>query len=159
MNKLNQWLTLTANLAVVAGIIMLAVEIRQNTDAVQVNTAQALTSEMATWNRMRAEHGAAEISVQVVEQGYESLSAVQVEQYNPLINAYFYIAQNAYLLFQQGHLDPTLMPSRHRGMVYMLSHSGPLAVWQMSSMLYNDEFREYIETVVIPEALVVQAER
>jgi hypothetical protein len=157
MNKLNQWLTLTANLAVVAGIIMLAVEIRQNTDAVQINTSQALASEMASWNHMRTERDLAESSVQAMEKGYDSLTAVQAEQYGALINAYFYISQNAYHLFQQGHLDPALMRSRHRGMVYMLSHTGPQVVWQTSSKFYPDDFRTYIDTVVVPEATRAQA--
>ena len=38
MDKLNQWLTLVANLGVVAGIIFLAYEIQQNTNAMTTET-------------------------------------------------------------------------------------------------------------------------
>ena len=44
-DNLNKWLTLIANLAVVAGIIFLIVEINQNTAAIEQN---------ATWMRLES---------------------------------------------------------------------------------------------------------
>jgi hypothetical protein len=38
MSKLERWLTLVANLSVVAGIVFLAVELQQNTEAIQAQT-------------------------------------------------------------------------------------------------------------------------
>ena len=50
MSKLNEWLTLLTNIAVVAGIVFLAVEIQQNTELLQsqVIETQAVSIQAAT---------------------------------------------------------------------------------------------------------------
>ena len=50
MSKLNEWLTLLTNIAVVAGIVFLAVEIRQNSDLLQsqIRETQAVGIQAAT---------------------------------------------------------------------------------------------------------------
>ena len=45
MNKLNQWLTLLANIGVIAGIVFLGVEIRQNTEMIQSQTRDSITEK------------------------------------------------------------------------------------------------------------------
>ena len=45
MSKLNERLTLIANLSVVAGVIFLATEMRQNTRAIQAQTRDAVTEK------------------------------------------------------------------------------------------------------------------
>ena len=45
MNKLNERLTLIANLSVVLGIVFLAVELQQNTQAIQAQTRDSLTEK------------------------------------------------------------------------------------------------------------------
>ena len=51
MEKLNQWLTLLANVGVLVGIVFLAIEIRQNTNNLEMNRQIALTEAYA--NRTR----------------------------------------------------------------------------------------------------------
>ena len=50
MNKLNEWLILLTNIAVVAGIVILAVEIQQNNELLrsQVRETQAVSIQAAT---------------------------------------------------------------------------------------------------------------
>ena len=45
MNKLNERLTLIANLSVVVGIVFLAAEMRQNTQAIQAQTRDSITEK------------------------------------------------------------------------------------------------------------------
>ena len=49
MDKLNQRLTLIANISVVLGIIFLAVELRQNTEAIQAQTGDSITEKQMTY--------------------------------------------------------------------------------------------------------------
>ena len=49
MDKLNQRLTLIANISVVLGIIFLAVELRQNTEAIQAQTGDSITENQMTY--------------------------------------------------------------------------------------------------------------
>ena len=54
MEKLNQWLTLMANVGVLLGIAFLAYEIRQNTDAIQSQTRATIFSgaQEELWKNM-----------------------------------------------------------------------------------------------------------
>jgi hypothetical protein len=45
MKKLNQWLTLLANIGVIAGIVFLGVEIRQNTEMIRSQTRDSITEK------------------------------------------------------------------------------------------------------------------
>ena len=56
MNKLNERLTLIANLSVVVGIVFLAAEMRQNTQAIQAQTRDSITEKQDGVLRM-AGHG------------------------------------------------------------------------------------------------------
>lgn len=46
LKKINTWMTLLANFGVLAGIIFLAVEIRQNSDAIRAQTRAQLAEEV-----------------------------------------------------------------------------------------------------------------
>jgi len=46
LQKLNSWLTFVANIGVIAGIVFLAVEIRQNSDATRAQTRAQLAEEV-----------------------------------------------------------------------------------------------------------------
>ena len=46
MEKLNQWMTLVANVGVVAGIVFLAFEISQNTEQMMSTSIQNLSERM-----------------------------------------------------------------------------------------------------------------
>jgi len=80
LEKLNKWLTLLANIGVLAGIIFLAIEIRQNSDAIRAQTRAQLAEEVTEL-----------FSVNMNDQGYatvlmrgnnvEELSAVEQYQY------------------------------------------------------------------------------
>ena len=54
MSKLNERLTLVANLSVIAGIVFLAVEMRQNTEAIQAQTRDAITEKQMEYLGWRA---------------------------------------------------------------------------------------------------------
>jgi len=49
MTKVNQWLALVANLSVIAGIVFLAAEMRQNTQAIQAQTRDSMTEKQMMW--------------------------------------------------------------------------------------------------------------
>jgi len=50
LDDLNKWLTLAANVGVLAGIIFLAIELQQNTNMMQAQTRQAITENSNSIN-------------------------------------------------------------------------------------------------------------
>ena len=83
MDKLNQWLTLVANLAVLAGIIFLALEIQQNTSAINRQAGIERTSRIM------------EPYIHDIPAIYEKVKAVDGEE--PVIKAF----ENRYKLDTQ----------------------------------------------------------
>ena len=49
LDKLNQFLTLLANLGVIAGIVFLAMEVQQNTSMMEAQTRDAMTDKLINW--------------------------------------------------------------------------------------------------------------
>ena len=81
MSKLNERLTLVANLSVVVGIVFLAVEMRQNTAAIQAQIRDSITEkqmELAGWRATSPELAAA--LSKVGELGLAGLSGPERQQ-------------------------------------------------------------------------------
>ena len=79
-DKLNKWLTLVANVGVIAGIVFLAIEIRQNSDAVRAQTRAQLAeqvTELFSVNMNDKEYA----SVLMKGNNVEELSPVEQYQY------------------------------------------------------------------------------
>ena len=156
MDRLNNWLTLIANVSVVAGIVFLAFEISQNSDAVRSNTAQAMAAEQAEFNRAFMNPDFAQILAQRGEDGFDSLSAAQKIQLYGFENSWLDLQQNLYYQYREGNLDPGIWRSRHRGIISVFRDTDILRHWRERGFAYADVFREYIDNVVIPEAAEIE---
>jgi len=78
MDDLNKWLTLAANLGVIAGIIFLAVELRQNSDMIRAQTRANLAEELVdlfSANMNDSDYAA------VLLRGNKGLELSEVEEY------------------------------------------------------------------------------
>ena len=119
--KANQWLTLVANIGVVAGIIFLAIEIRQNTDSqnefirvAQANAYQARAfAASAKWSTFASSPEVVESMVAFNEAGgmnsaSDALAAMSADDYQRMI--YIALAQaaildNNFYQYRLGYLD------------------------------------------------------
>ena len=87
MNKLNERLTLIANLSVVAGIIFLAVELQQNTQAIQAQTRDSITEKQMSWlESLYTNPGATEILVRG-DSGTDEFDATEARLHSLLTQA------------------------------------------------------------------------
>ena len=114
LSDLNEWLTLAANLGVLAGIVFLALEIQQNTDAVRSSTIQGITNvSMDVLRAYAADHDLAELRLKG-EADPSSLSEVEAFQYFSHNRQYWLHFQNVYLQHQLGVLGDDLWRTYHR---------------------------------------------
>ena len=152
MNKLNLNDTIQsiANVGVVAGLIFLGLEIRQNSVAIRANIAQGMATEQAEFSRSFINPDIAEIFAQIDKDGLDSLSPVQRYQLNGFENSFFFIQQNLHYQYRSGNLDPSIWPSRHRALIDAFRNENVLRHWHSRSFAFDDEFRKYIDDVVIP---------
>ena len=81
MEKINSWLTLTANTGVVLGLVFLGIEIRQSRIATEAATYQARSTEIQEANQNFAlSDYMPEIYDRLEAEGIESLDTVQVRR-------------------------------------------------------------------------------
>ena len=148
MERINQWLTPVANLAVFAGILFLAYEIEQNTDAVRSATYAAYADTLNTWGEFTAEHS----EKLAVLQRQSSLD--QIENGDQLVLfAYaaivFNNAESVYLHHRAGSVDEDVFLAR-MGSFISYFDTVPIMkeVWNQGIGAETPEFVSYIESRV-----------
>ena len=104
MSKLNERLTLVANLSVVVGIVFLAVGMRQNTEAVRAEIKNALSESSRAQGLWAAEHP----EVLILDQRWAAgvpLSELKRLQVDALYYARWRNLENAYYQYEAGALE------------------------------------------------------
>lgn len=150
MEKLNSWLSLVANLAVVGGIVFLALEVRQNSDALSASTYQSMAIEQAQFNQNFMNREIAQILAAIDSGGFEDLSPVQRYQLNGLDNAYLFLQQNPYFQYTNGHLPESSWESRRQAMLEVFGSENMLLHWERRSFAFDQNFQRYVNEEIIP---------
>ena len=102
MNKLNERLTLIANLSVVAGIIFLAVELQQNTQAIQAQTRDSITEKQMTYMGWIATNRDLAGVQTRGQSGLAGLDTTESQMYRLLTNGIFREWENSHYQYERG---------------------------------------------------------
>ena len=145
LDRLNQWLILLANLGVVAGIIFLSIEIRQNTVAITgtaIQSASALSRE-----QMFVIMQDPELSRIVVE-GMSSpsdLSSVDMFRLSYMVRTFWVGMQANYRQWDLGILPDEEWAYYRRTMCPIYGNTGGNFFWRRDRDLFIPEFVEIVE--------------
>jgi len=102
--KLNSWLGVLANIGVIAGIVFLAFEIRQNTE-VAVSSAELEVSNLQTEFHMRlAENPDLARLYRVGQLNPQELTDVEKIQFEYMVASVFLFMEGAYKQYRRGFL-------------------------------------------------------
>ena len=105
VEQLNQWLTLVANIGVIAGIVFLAYEINQNTQAIQSASFQGYTDTSIDWlSDLTNSRELADIWYRY-SAGAGDLDNVELMRASMQLRKQWFRLQNAYSQWQRGLLD------------------------------------------------------
>jgi len=103
LEKLNTWLTLSANVGVIAGIVFLAYELGQNREMMRAQTRDSITEKLANWS---LEISTDPIAAQILVNGNrgEELNLETGEQaaYNLMVQSNFRLWENEWYQYQIG---------------------------------------------------------
>ena len=103
MDKLNERLTLIANISVVLGIIFLAVEVQQNTQAMQAQTRDAITEkQMDVTLRISGNRDLADVYQRGNSVGLEGLEQPEQTMYRLTVAAIFREFENSFYQYERG---------------------------------------------------------
>ena len=147
---LGQTIAILANIGVIAGIAFLALEIRQNTDAVRSTVVQDISSQQIDVRKMMIENPELRAAVREGARGEPDENQLQLidEFFAVLMN----VRQNRYLQIELGVIDSRTadelgIGSREGGMFSRPQFSD---WWSQNRSSYSEGFRQYVEANLLP---------
>ena len=113
MSKLNERLTLVANLSVVVGIVFLATELRQNTEAIRSQTRDSITEKQMTYLGWRATSPELAMAIaQVDSAGLGSLTSWERELMGAYVGGIYREWENSFYQYERGLFTPDEFEAR-----------------------------------------------
>ena len=145
MDKLNQWLTLSANVAVLLGIVFVAYELRQNTEATQAQTREAVLA--AAQAELQAVRGDPNLIHSIV--GTDPLTAdEQIKLYTWLVSI-LKIREFSWLQRQSGVIDDDQWASELAVTSAIIQAPRVRQWWrQVGNQTVGDEFRAFVDGLI-----------
>ena len=155
-NRLNRWLTLGANIGVLVGIVVLIIEIAQNTEMMRAQMAQERANQIAQkfdsnihsdyWPMIAAKRDEAVNSSNWI-------ASLTGEEYQRVLNAYYRDIsdiRNQFYQYQQGYLPQEVWDASTHGQVIRLLNLGA-ALGRPERFEGNAEFRAEIKRIAESE--------
>jgi hypothetical protein len=145
-SKINHWLTLIANVAVVGGIVFLAIEISQNNELLRSESRQALVANDVTSLTVSLEN--ADVFAKLISK--EELSAEEQIRLSFMYSLDLRNREFEYFQYTNGLLDEaTWLAYRH---VILVNHSAGLgrSWWEeIGRGLVDPEFADLVDELLI----------
>lgn len=152
MERIQGWISLLANVAVLAGIVFLGIEIRQNTEAVVAASSTALTDQSVDFF-------SAGLDNQVVARALfkqtagEELDPFEAAQLGRLQYLNFRVFENAYLQYRRGFYEAAEW-ERYQRIIRRIFASDPVAVtmWERNrGSGFTELFEREVERLIDDE--------
>ena len=153
MDRLNKWLTFTSNIAVLVGIIFLAVEMGQNTSATQAQTRNAMTENTLNWQlAISTNPEAATAYFNGIRQETTNFSASSMEgfMFRLMVEANFRLWENEWYQYQKGLFEDSEFDARKRTWAARISglQGSYKQYWEGVENLYADDFTAEIDSII-----------
>ena len=135
-------------IAVVVTLIYLAFQMRQNTNALKLNTARSVTEELQEmFSLLASSEKLSEIFVTAA--GGSPIQGVERTRYNTFMSNLVRVYENAFLQWRAGVIDPAHWEGMTRMMIDVTSMAGFDQYWQDRKHWVSDDFQEYMESAVV----------
>jgi hypothetical protein len=145
MDKLNQWITLAANIGVVIGLGFLAYEIRQNTDATHAQTREAILA--AAQAELQAVRDDPNLVKSIIKEGSLTMDE-QIKLYTWLVSI-MKIREFSWLQRQSGVIDDAQWASE-RAVTLAILQAPRVRLWwsRVGHKTVGDEFRAFVDSAI-----------
>ncbi len=157
MEKLNQWLTLIANVGVLLGIVFLAFEVQQNTTAIQSQTRATVFSgvQEELWKNM--EYTDVTLNMLATER---ELSPEEKVRFDAWMMASMKARAFAWLEFESGNFDPVQWETEQIVITLVLGCSRCRDWWKKVGRLgFSPEFVVLVDNLIDGAPEIGWAER
>ena len=147
-SQISEWLTLFANLAVVAGIIFLAIEVSQNTAMIEAQMSQgrAETAMDQAESLYNSDH-LPEIFLAMEQE--QPLTDLQRVRFTAYLRAFNRNQDNLLHQFEQGFLGATTLRSvRDAVWAELARKKAAREIWENTKVSYSDEYVALVDSVI-----------
>ena len=145
---LGEMLGILANFGVIAGIVFLAYEIRQNTVSLKSSVSQNIYTQISQLLDKTMDAQFAEIMLRGQE-SFENLSQIEKVQYSSYLGQSFQAWQNIYFQVRAGAYDAKMADGWWQVLKNSLLLPGFRECWENSSQHLSSEFRDFVATKVM----------
>ncbi len=152
LSKVNQWLTLLANIGVLAGIIFLAIEIRQSGDAVTAQMQDSIADGFIALNMATINDPQVGVTWVIGLNEPDRLSDAEAIRFSMLMRALFNQFIRVHGLYRTGLLEESDWALYAREAATIMSSPGGKLHWAGNEM--NSEVRADIEKYSGQEQIV-----
>jgi hypothetical protein len=140
-------------IAVVVSLIYVALQIRQNTNAVRAATSQSVHEHFANWyNSLACDASLSKIVIDGLR-NYASLSETDKVRFVATFMAFLSYSQNAFIKWKQGLLAPPLWLAWEQIIMNFTGAPGGQAFWKERAYLFGEEFRRHVEDDLMKRTL------
>ena len=148
IEKLNTWLTLGANIGVLVGIVFLAVEVRQNSQATNAATRSHITATILDLlDRQR--HPLVISALHKSETG-ENLTYEEIYMLDNQAHMGWRHSENVFYQYRNGLFDENEFLADQAAVKASLNDTYRLAHWRANRQWYSEDFRNYVDQL-LPE--------
>jgi len=149
MSKLNERLTVIANLSVVIGIAFLAVELQQNTHAIQGQTRDSITEKQMTYySWIGLNRDAADVFRRGNALGFSGLDETELQMYRMLVAGILREFENSHYQYEQGLFAPEEFEARVVRWQRMMRYQGWRDAWEAERDTFSPRFRTELDRIV-----------
>jgi hypothetical protein len=147
-DRLNSWLTLAANLGVLAGIILVVVELGQNREMIRAQTRSDVAAELVELLRdVPSNPQLAEVLVQASEGG--ELTAAEYLQFQQRVVSMLRYFENVHYQYRQGLYDEgEFLTQQEAWKRFYGTPSETVAVWCDYRLTFSPDFREAFDALL-----------
>jgi hypothetical protein len=147
MDKLNKWLTLTANIGVLAGIVFLAIEINQNTESNQAQTRSDVASNHVWLWEMMLDNGIQELFDQASTNDIEPGSP-DYRTFRSYSRTLFVVWENEWYQYTRGLYDDDSFRAQRERWRDVFSYPLVREVWKDTTQMHTESFVTEINSII-----------
>ena len=141
MDSLNKWLTLIANIGVIAGVIFVGFEIQQNTEMMRAQTRDSIAEKQLMWTDWAANEYGARILAEAMGDGSPNDWSRAF-----LMSAMLRIWENEHYQYSLGLFDESEFQPRRELWKFNIRNMG-IARWEEIRRWYSPAFRSVIDQI------------
>jgi hypothetical protein len=137
-------------IAVVVTLIYLAVQVRQNTRAIRLDTGHAITEDFRSMFALMAEHKELAALVHKAASDPDDITGVEKVQYYGLNSNFVRALENAYIQWSENALDHRHWAGMKRMLIDYARLPGFGEYWKNRKHWFSKDFQNFMGTEILP---------